>query len=324
MSTTKQAEFDLGAIIGDVQKLYGKHKKSQDMIKTGDEYAELTVEDGVPLSDDSMVKALLEIPCLPYNKMIQFAGNPDTGKSTASTQVVVDAQKSGHLVIYWDSEDKFAASRVQKLGGDPSRMAMVRTNEILQGGEKVRKLVLATKKRYPKAKILIVWDSVGGSQSRSHAEKELDNAKSAQPGQDAKENAQVMRTLVALFNMFPDSITVFLANQVYAKIGMFQFGDKESGGKKVEFHSSAIIVLKQSKKLTHTVDGISKKTGIITCARVQKNHLSPGDESTDELFFEITARGVKVVSNPFDKKKKSATTKTVEVEDDDEEDQDEE
>jgi RecA/RadA recombinase len=299
--------FDLDAILGDVKKLYAKDKKSQSMIVSGNTAVrEYGPEDGFALSEGNMIRELLEVPVFPHNKIIQFAGNPDTGKSTASATTVVDAQKAGYVTIVWDAEDKFDMARLVKLGGDPAKTLLVKTNEILQGGEKVRKLVVATKARYPEAKILIVWDSVGGSQSRSHAERELDDVKNGQPGQDAKENASVMRMLVGMFNKFPDSICVYLANQVYAKIGMFQFGDAQSGGKKVEFHSSAIIVLKRVKKLTKTVDGIEKKFGIVTCASVHKNHLSSNDMSIDELYFKITARGCAVTKNPFEKKKKAA------------------
>jgi RecA/RadA recombinase len=150
------------------------------------------------------------------------------------------------------------------------------------------------------AKILFIWDSVGGSQSRSHAERELDNEKHAQPGQDAKENGSVMKVLTALFNKYPDSIAVYLANQTYAKIGFMQHGSAAAGGSKIEYHSSFIVMLKRIKVLTKVVKGVTVKYGIISRATVTKNHLSQSKTSTHQLDFQITAEGVKLVDNVGD------------------------
>jgi len=100
-----------------------------------------------------------------------------------------------------------------------------------------------------------------------------------------------MKMLVALMNKYPDSIAVYMANQVYAKIGFMQKGDASSGGKKVEFFSSLRIQLKRVKVLTKTVNKVKVKYGIITKATVLKNHLSQGKNSVYEQQFTITAAG---------------------------------
>lgn len=292
------AKFDLNSIVSDVRKLYAKDKKAQLMIQTGDsvkkEYSE---SDGVPVPEGHPLKELVGLPCVPYNKIIQTSGLPDTGKSTFAGQLMASAQHTDHLVILFDSEDKFDARRFDNhFKGTSANIALIKTNEILQGGEKARQLIISAKNKYPDLKILFVWDSVGGSQSRSHAERELDNEKHGQPGQDAKENGQVMKMLVALINKYPDSISVLLINQVYAKIGFMQVGDKESGGRKIEFHSSLIIQLKRIKTLTQVVKGKKMKYGIVSRATVSKNHLSQSEKSLHQLDFEITASGAKVSS----------------------------
>lgn len=295
-------KFDVGAIVSEMQELYKKDKKAQDMIKTGDTIRQAYSEkDGVPVPAGHPLRELVGLPCVPYNKIIQVSGNPDTGKSTFCGQIMAAAQKSGHLVILLDTEDKMDAQRFKKhFGGDPKDILLIKTNEILQGGEKVRKAILTTKAKYPDAKILFVWDSVGGSQARGAAERELDSEKHGQPGQDAKENGQVMKMLVGLINKYPDSLAIVLANQVYAKIGFMQKGDRESGGKKIEFHSSLIIQLKRVKTLTKTVKGQKVKFGITTKATVSKNHLSQSETSLHQLDFDITAAGAQVAAAQSD------------------------
>lgn len=289
-------KFDLNSIVAGVQKLYKTDKKAQDMITTGDSIRQTyTEQDGVPVPSGHPLRELVGLPCVPYNKIIQVSGTPDTGKSTFCGQLMASAQKSGHLVILLDTEDKMDALRFNKhFGGEAKDILLIKTNEILQGGEKVRKSIITVKEKYPDAKILFVWDSVGGSQSRSHAERELDSEKHGQPGQDAKENGQVMKMLVGLGNKYPDSIATVLANQVYAKIGFMAHGNQESGGKKIEFHSSLIIQLKRVKTLTRTAKGLKIKYGIISRATVSKNHLSQAETSLHQLDFEITVAGANV------------------------------
>jgi len=285
-------KIDVNKIVADMQKLYAKDKKSQSIIVTGDSVkTEYTEADGVLLPESHPFRQLSALTVLPYNKIIQFAGKPDSGKSTVASETVVAAQKAGAQVIMWDSEDKLDTNRLTKMGGNPAEMLLIKTNEILKGGELVRKYIIAIKEQDPDAKILVIWDSAGGSQSRSHAERELDSEKHAQPGQDAKEIGSVMKTLVSLINKFPDSITVYIANQTYAKIGFMMKGDAASGGSKLEYHSSMIVFLKRIKVLTRTVKGVVNKYGIITRATVSKNHLTPGKTSVHQMDFEVTATG---------------------------------
>lgn len=287
------AKIDLGKIVGDMQKLYAKEKRASSLICTGaDVKADYTADDVIPLPGGHPLALLMGLPGIPFNKIVQVCGKPDCGKSTFAGETMAAAQKSGALVIMWDSEDKFDAARFKNhFKGNPAEILMVKTNEILKGAELVRRYITAVKEQDADAKILFVWDSVGGSQSRSHAERELDNEKHAQPGQDAKENGAVMKMLVATINKYPDTIAVYLANQTYAKIGFMQHGDQASGGTKIEYHSSLIIALKRVKVLTKQVKGVETKYGIVTQATVSKNHLSQSDTSVHKLTFQVTASG---------------------------------
>lgn len=286
-------KIDINQIVKDMQALYSKDKKIQSIISTGDTVRTIyTEKDVVPLPKGHPLRELTGLLGLPYNKIVQVAGKPDCGKSTFAGEAMASAQKAGVQVILFDSEDKFDSARFQNhLGGNPSEVLLIKTNEILKGGELARKFIIAVKEQDPEAKILFVWDSVGGSQSRSHAERELDSEKHAQPGQDAKENGSLMKMLVSLINKYPDSIAVYLANQTYAKMGFMQKGDATSGGTKIEYYSSLIVMLKRIKVLTKTVKGVLTKYGIITRATISKNHLSQGQTSIHQLDFQITANG---------------------------------
>lgn len=286
------SKIDVNKVVLDVQKLYAKDRKNVELINTGDAVkTEYTSRDVIPLGPNNAFSQLTGLPGIPYNKIVQFAGKPDSGKSTVAAEMTVAAQQFGAQVIIWDSEDKLDTGRLTAMGGKPSELLLAKTNEILKGGELLRKFVNAVKDQDPEAKILLVWDSAGGSQSRAHAERELDNERHAQPGQDAKEIASVMKMFVALINKYPDSIAIYIANQTYAKIGFMMKGDAASGGAKLEFHSSYIVFLKRIKVLTKKVKGAEVKYGIITRATVYKNHLTRGQTSIHKMDFEVTASG---------------------------------
>jgi RecA/RadA recombinase len=279
-------------IISDIKKLYAKDKRTQSIVCTGDSVKQVYTEnDVIPMPEGHPLREMTGLIGIPYNKIIQVAGKPDCGKSTLASEAMVAAQRNGEYVILFDSEQKFDAERFKRLGGVPEELLMVKTNEILRGGEVARRYITNIKEKDPEGKIFFVWDSVGGSQSRSHAERVLDDEKHAQPGQDAKENGSVMKMLVALINKYPDSIAVYLANQTYAKIGFMMKGDAASGGTKIEYHSSLIVMLKRIKVLTKQVKGVQTKYGIVTRATVSKNHLSQGENSVHQFDFEITANG---------------------------------
>lgn len=293
------SKIDVKSIVSEMHKLYSKDKKTQALITTGDSVkTEYTDKDGVPIPKSHPLRELLGLPVLPFNKIVQVAGQPDCGKSTFAGEVMASAQKAGIQVILFDSEQKFDSSRFQSyFKGDPSQILVIKTNEILKGGELARKYIIAIKEQDPEAKIIFVWDSVGGSQSRSHAERELDSEKHAQPGQDAKENGSFMKVLVALINKYPDSIAIYMCNQTYAKIGFMQKGSAASGGAKIEFHSSLIIMLKRIKTLTRIVKGVVTKYGIVSRATVTKNHLSQSATSTHQLDLQVTAEGAKAIDS---------------------------
>lgn len=282
-----------------LDKVQGLYKKDESMKRILNHSVAgpktFTEEDGVPLPAGNPIRNMSGLPCLPFNKVAQIHGKPDAGKSTTAAEIMASAQKSGFYVILLDSEDKTDLARYDaSFGGNSSELFLIKTNEIRKGGQLIKDFVNTIKSEDIKAKILIVWDSVGGSISRGSTERNLADEKHSAPGASAKENGEVIRHLVALFNKYPDSISVLLVNQTYARIGFMQHGDQASGGTAIEYFSSLIVNLRRVKVLTKTENKKKVKYGIITRATVSKNHLSQGNTSTYQMDFVITAGGSQV------------------------------
>jgi len=217
------------------------------------------------------------------------------------------AQDQGVVVILWDAENKFSAERFDThFKGRSEDLLITRSKMILEGGDQIEKLVHAVMDEDPDARILIVWDSVGGTLSKSEGENSLLEGK--QLAGAPKDNGQVMRAFVRLIEQYKDKennkerIAVFLINQVYANIG--SVGSTESGGVKVQFHSSIILQLTRKADLNKQKDGVMIKTGIVSRAKVKKNHLFEGEYSVAELDLVFTAGGISLLSEKKTKKVK--------------------
>jgi RecA/RadA recombinase len=233
----------------------------------------------------------------PFGRIIQVAGKPDSGKSTHAMEFMKRAQDQGHIVILWDAENKFSASRFDNyFGGKSEDLLVVTSKLILEGADMVDAYVHSAMANYPNKKIFIVWDSVGGSLPTAELTKS--KRQSRQMAEASKENGIVVRGFVSLMEQYrdretnEDRIGALLINQTYANIGAP--GQVESGGQKVAYFSSIILQMTRKKDLFKQRDGVKRKVGIIARARVKKNHLFDGEDSIAELDLEITAGGVRV------------------------------
>ena len=286
------AKLSAADIAKKVQALYGPKDKSKDIIVTGATLKRPTKPEDFILAPESHPwQTLTGLMGLPYDIITQVAGSPDAGKSTIAGEFMAAAQKQGCYVILWDTEKKFDAVRFdQHFGGNHTELNIVATTIIRKGAGAVFKYINTILGVDPNARILVVHDSVGGSVSRARSERELDDEKNSQPGSEAVENSDYMRHIVAYFDKYPGQIAYLLINQMTMKIGPMP-GKSRSGGEKISFHSSMIIEMSRVQDLKKTVKGIIVKTGIISRAKIAKNHLSQSENSVHEMRVKVDAKG---------------------------------
>jgi len=248
-------------------------------------------------------KALTNLKGLPFGRIVQISGKPDSGKSTHAMAFMKFAQDQDVLVILWDSERKFGRKRFdEKMDGNSDKLLVVDTNKIIDGARAVAQFVHAAKEMNPDVKILIVWDSVGASLN-STEDREDDEEFSQQPGVSAKENSYAIKKFNKLANKYRDketgeeSIATLVINQTYASIGMGAPAQIEKGGSEIYYLSSVIVQLSRKKDLNRVRGGDKYKYGIVSRAKVKKNHLFEGDECISELDLVISADGVHLAND---------------------------
>jgi RecA/RadA recombinase len=245
---------------------------------------------------DKFWKPLTGLMGIAYGRIFQFAGQPDSGKSTAAMLVMKAAQNQGALVVLWDAEGKFDSVRYKNnIGGDPSQIVVAPSRNILEGVQQVVAYVKAAKEMDPECKILIVWDSVGASINSAEDEENDDYSK--QPGVTAKEVSWAIRRFNQLIEKFRDedgnyTIAILCVNQVYAKIGFMKSGYQQKGGAELEYLSSLILEMSRKATLIRTKNKQKVKYGITTIARVKKNHLFGGEDCIAELDLCVSASGI--------------------------------
>ncbi|HVI40215.1 MAG TPA: hypothetical protein VM577_06110 [Anaerovoracaceae bacterium] len=289
----KKVGLDLSKILEKARQDFAKNEQGLSMqMSTGSQMSRPHKDSDFVLYPGDHWKLLTGIKGIPFGRFVQIAGKPDSGKSSHAMAFMKEAQEKGHIVVLWDAENKFSAVRFDNyFKGDSNNLLLITSKVILEGADMVSSLVRSALTAYPDKKLLIVWDSVGGTLSTAENIKNL--RESRQMAIAAKENGQVLHSWVNLMEEFKNKetneerVAGLLINQTYANIG--SVGQKESGGQKVEYHSSLILQLTRKGDLNKIKDGIKRKTGIVTRAKVKKNHLFDGEDSIAELDLEVKA-----------------------------------
>lgn len=290
--------INVGDLVSSVRGRYGKKEKglAEDLM-TGNNIRLLDSDSDYVLSKavSGWWKPLTGVKGCPYGRIVQIAGKPDSGKSTTAMLFMKAAQESGALVILWDSEKKFSMRRYDSnIGGNSSSLAITRNKSIIEGAKQVSWYVKEAKEQNPDIKIFIVWDSVGATLNTTEDDESDDY--STQPGVTAKQVTWAIKKFNKLIERYrnvetgQETVAVLCVNQVYQLIG--SVGTKEKGGEELYYLSSLILQLSRKKDLNRIRQGQKMKYGILTRAKVKKNHLFDGEECVAELDLVVSADGI--------------------------------
>jgi RecA/RadA recombinase len=317
-------KLNLDTVVSKVRTGFGKDKSAAAKISTGASISRPEKDSDFILWDQpgSPWQLLTGTRGLIFGRITQIAGKSNSGKSSHAMQLMKLAQDQGVAVVLIDSENKFSKFRFENhFGGDASQLLITSSKMILEAGNHLEQMIHAIYEQNKKQKVLIVWDSLGGSLARNEGADTLDSSK--QMAAASKENGSVMRAIVRLMEEYKDKenndemIACLLINQSYANIGAP--GQVQSGGQKVEYYSSLIIQLTRRGDITKVKDGMKIKTGIETRAKVSKNHVSDSETSVSELQLVITAGGIRLLKDAKLKSISENSAGESELEEEDEE-----
>ena len=102
---------------------------------------------------------------IPVGKVTEIAGLESTGKSYMAVQVAANAQKTGKVVVYFDSESAIDPSFLERAGCDLERLMYVQASSVEFVLETIEELLGATDEQ-----MVFIWDSLAFTPSVSDVE----------------------------------------------------------------------------------------------------------------------------------------------------------
>jgi len=207
---------------------------------------------------------------LQFGKIVQIAGDSDTGKTSLALEAMLRAQQQGVGVIYVETEGKTSEQDLVNKGIDPKGIMTVSsaiTEEAFDGALRAWSKFYED---YPGERLLLVYDSYGNTVSQRDAT--IDMTKQDQkPGGAAKTNRMGINTMIARMQI--DKVAVLIVNYTYSNIGNpMAKGQVNAGGKALNFFSMLTLQSTRLGWIDAVRGGKNVRLGAKVRWRVYKNH----------------------------------------------------
>lgn len=183
---------------------------------------------------------------IPFGRITEIFGPHHIGKSTLLDHLFKMVQQAGGSGVLADTEEARDIRYTEAIGVDTGRLLILEFDRDELTMENVLNKILETinwwRTKYPARKVLIGWDSLGGTQTNEERDKTVERGKS--PG-SAASIMQLMRRKVtpALANT---NIALVILNHEYEKIQKGGFAGKKRetyGGEAVRMAASIRLEL---------------------------------------------------------------------------------
>lgn len=229
---------------------------------------------------------------LPVGRVVEFFGDPSTGKSVLIMNALAATQKLGGIVIYDDPEQSYDEFFARKLGVNPEEFFMLDSETVEEHFQKVQKVVKKIREEDEEVLITIALDSLAMLSTKHEKETGFEKVDMFK----AKLIRQGMRSLGGWFNK--QRVLYIVANHVIANIGVM-YGPKSTtpGGGGVPFQASVRVELNRGGVLANVANK-DDKVGVHVRAEVVKNKIAPPFKKCE--FDILFASGVNQWSGMFD------------------------
>ena len=205
--------------------------------------------------------AALGIGGVPRGRVIEIYGPESSGKTTICLHIIAEAQKSGGLAAFIDTEHALDIAYAKKLGVDGNNLLLSQPEFGEQALEIVETLVRSN------AIDIIVVDSVAALTPRAEIEGEMGDPTM---GVQARLMSQALRKLTSAISKSKTS--VMFTNQLRQKIGVM-FGNPETttGGNALKFYASVRMDVRRIEAIKDGTNVIGNRTRV----KVVKNKVAP-------------------------------------------------
>jgi RecA/RadA recombinase len=287
-------KFDMESIVADIRKGI-KDDKLSNKVGSVTDLQVLTDSDFIVLGD--WWQQSTKTRGIAFNRLTVFAGNSDSGKTSAAIQSIKAAVEQDCGIIYAETEMKTTEKDFTDFGVDPSRVILLSSNIaeelytlVFQAWDSFRSL-------YPDVPLLVVIDSIGNLISLRDQDMDMleDNQK---PGGGGKANRLGLSKLMAKMGSDKSKTAVVLISYTYENIG--SQGSTTAGGKALHLFSSLMYQTSRKGWLYKTVKGEKIKVGAEVVFTLQKNHINKSDPGDPKIVFRITKDGFEYMGKKDD------------------------
>jgi recombination protein RecA len=266
MSDNNNKEAKIQALKIAIDQIEKQHGKGSIMRLSEGPIAKI---DCIPTGSISL-DAALGIGGIPRGRVIEIFGPESSGKTTICLHVIAEAQRTGGVAAFIDTEHALDIAYAKKLGVDVNNLLLSQPEYGEQALEIVETLVRSN------ALDIIVIDSVAALTPRAEIEGEMGDPTM---GVHARLMSQALRKLTAAISKSKTS--VMFTNQLRMKIGVM-FGNPETttGGNALKFYASVRLDVRRIEAIKDGQNIVGNRTRV----KVVKNKVAPPFK---EALFDI-------------------------------------
>lgn len=206
-------------------------------------------------------------------RVINIVGDRSTGKTLLAIEGCANyALKFGYDIKYIEGEAAFDQSYAESVGLPTSKITFPEDIYTIEG--------IAAEVSSIDRKTLVVIDSLDSFSDE--AELKSDFGAASYGAAKAKLLSQFFRRYNAVSSKY---VTLMVISQVRDNIGV-TFGAKHtrSGGKALDFYASQVVWLAKKKMVEKTIKKVTRKVGVWSRAKVEKNKTGPPFREIDQLI----------------------------------------
>lgn len=282
------SKFNMNELVNDIRKNFKDNPRLAKRIGVGSNLSKLEEKDYIIMPD--WWQKCTGVLGLPFGKLVMIAGDSDSGKTSAAIEAMKAAQQQEVGIIYVETEGKTTETDLQSWGVDPSGILLVQSSIAEEAFELMFAAWDGFKLRYPGARLLVVFDSIGNVVSQRDSEIDL-MEQDSKPGGKGKVNRLAINKMIAKRD--EDNAAILVINYTYDNIG--SPGKTNAGGKAVNFFSSLTFQTTRKGWYEKTVQGQKVRAGADVVWKLFKNHLDRSGLNKKEFTLRITSEGITVV-----------------------------